>query len=546
MNERKRRWRPLAVSVGLGAAGVVAVLAAAWFLPADLADVGPGRGWTRAFAVAIVVASAAVVWLRPRRLAAPAWVLAGAGLGVTVLAVVGFVAQYRSGFPGLCTLLAAIGGAAVTVGALLSLLAPAGRWRVPPPRSALSAVGALLLVLVIAVPMLLVAPDWRLSATNGVRGEPMALPDTVTKVAWSADLDGQITDVVAGGAGAIVMLADGVVAVDGTTGEIRWSRHRAGAEAEQIDVSPDGRTVMLQISPADRFPIRREVLDAFTGELRFADDSPNDARSPGFLVPMTNVSYIKANPDRTEFYGDSLTDGTRLWTFRAPDGCRIIGSNSQQFARGNGMLLPLVCGDREFRFVSVDAATGGLRWQHVVPLAEPSRNPQFTIDHGLDHALAQLNVPNAANPQPAVLDTDTGAVLPAPSPLDLKNRGVGVAGRPGSSTLIDVRTGRVLAAEGPVFFCAGDAGYALLASGAVCVDQRGKPFDEFTTTGTVKLAIARFAEQTLTSVPVQLGGPFVEHGSGELFKSRTVPGAVVVYSGLSPANGHKSRITGLR
>jgi hypothetical protein len=77
------------------------------------------------------------------------------------------------------------------------------------------------------------------------------------------------------------MLDDGVVGVDGTTGEVRWSRRRSGAAAEHLDVSPDGRSVLVRMSPDNRFPYQLEALDAMTGEPRFVVDNPNTWGTPG-------------------------------------------------------------------------------------------------------------------------------------------------------------------------------------------------------------------------------------------------------------------------
>lgn len=550
MNDRISDGHPFGGFVaGLATAGVLALIVASWILPDDLADIGPGYGRIRAFTIVIVAGLALVGVLRRSRIAAANWTLAAVAAlaaGITIWAIVGFLSQYDAGFPGPRTLLAAIGGAAVAIGALLALRAPADGWWPRSIHNGLWATGAFLLVAAAAIPMMLTAPDWPLSATTGPTGKPAVVPDKVARVAWSTDVDGPIKAVAAAGTGAVVMLTDGVIGVDGTTGNIRWSRRRAGADAEQIDVSPDGRTVLVQMSPHDRFPIRREVLNAFTGKVRFTDDSSNAAHSPGFVVPMTNVSYIGANADETEFRGYSLQDGRRLWTFRAPAGCRIVGDHSQQFAVANGMLLPLACGNKEFRYISVDAATGKIRWQHVVSLAKPSSRIEFGVDLATDHTLVRLYVQDAARSQNAVLDTATGAVLPTPTELDLKTQGLGVAGAPGKAVLIDVRSGRVRARRGDVLDCALDAGPGLLSDGALCVNQSGKPFDGFMSTGKVELAAVGFAKHTVKPISVELGGPFAERSRGELVQTRAIPGAVVVYSEFQPSDGNRSRIVGLR
>jgi outer membrane protein assembly factor BamB len=547
MHRKEPGWRPFAVAVGLVVAGITALIVASWVLDGDLADVGPGRGWIQAFTIVLLVGVATTGVLRHRPIAALTWTLAVVALGLTVLAAIGFIAQYETGFPGAGTLLAAVGGLAVAVGTLLTLPVPAGRWRLPPVGSGLSSACALLVVAVFATPLTLTAPEWRLTATTAAAAEPAPVPAEVTRVAWSTEVDGPIKTVVAAGMGAVVLLDDGVVAVDGTTGEIRWSHRRAGAKARQLDASPDGRTVLLQTSPQDRFPIRTEVLDAFTGDLRFVDDSPNTSHSPGFITPVTNGTYIKANHDVTDFSGHSLIDGRELWRFRAPDGCEIAGTSSKRFARGTGFLLGLTCGQSQFRFVSVDAVTGTLRWQHEWQLS--SSGVDLTIDRGTDSDAIQIYVHGGLPDSRVVLDADTGNVLPTPTPLDVRSRGFGVTGDPkGDRSLIDIRGNRVLSTQRDVVNCALDA-FTILSAEALCLDQSADlPAGRFLESGTTPLTVARF-DGTAHRLDVPLGGPFLNetsHAGHEMFVSKAVAGAVVAYSDFQPAGGHRARVVGLR
>jgi hypothetical protein len=92
-----------------------------------------------------------------------------------------------------------------------------------------------------------------------------------------------------------------------------------------------------------------------------------------------------------------------------------------------------------------------------------------------------------------------------------------------------------------------DAGPALLKGGALCLDQSRKPFEDFESTGAVKVAAAAFGSPDLRPLTVRLGGPFVENGGGsELFQSIPVPGAVVAYSTFQPQPHHRSALVGLR
>jgi hypothetical protein len=541
----KSRLHPLSVAAGLITAGLAALIVASWVLSKDFADVGPSPWWTQALTIGIAVGTVAVFALRNRPVKPLALWLAVAGIAVVALGVVGFIAQYGTGFPGRQTVLAAVGGLAVAVGAVVLSLVPAAKWRLPSVASGVFGLVALLIVPALAWPLATVTPDWRLVATTASTGEPAAVPESVSKVAWSAEVDGEIKEVVAGGLGALVMFPDGVAGVDGRTGEVRWSRRRAGAEAEQIDVSPDGRTVMLQISPADRLPVRREVLDAITGELRFVRDGASTSwAAKGFYTPMTNASYIGAKEDRSEFYGYSLIDGQRLWTFPMPAGCRTLSGNSDQFAQGNGMLLPLQCDKTQFRYVSVDGTTGQPRWQHTVTFPREFSDRDFSLDRTPDRKLARIWLEGSAEPI-FVIDTETGTVVSRATDLAPRSFGLGTAGEPKKQTLVDVRSGRAVVSGGAALNCALDAGAGLLSGGALCVDQAAKPFDKIMT-GVMEFATVRFGEDKLTPLPVPLGGPFEEgKGGSNAYVVTPGQGAVFIYSQFMPADGVKHRLVGL-
>ncbi len=538
--------RSLAVAIGLIAAGVAAVVLASWVVD-DLADSGPEQGWIQGFTVAVLLGIAAVVGQRHRQAPALPWVLAAVALGLTALAVLRLIAQYKTGFPGTASLLAAIGGLAIAVGALLILPVPPGRWRRPPVRSGLSAAVAFLLVAAIATPLMLTAPEWPVTiSAASTTGAPPPIPDAVSQVAWSTEVDGRVKDVVAGGTGAVVLFEDGVAGVDGSTGDLRWSRRRAGSEAKEVSVSPDGRTALVQTNAPDQSPFQLEAVDAVTGELRFVERNIQTPYASQSRVWMTNTSFIRADFKRTKLTAGSLTDGSELWTFTAPDGCRLEDDATQYVVRDNGFLLPLRCG-RDVRYVSLDGATGKIRWQHDWQLAEPRQYTKVDVrvDRSLDGQLVQVYLPAAPEEkQFTVLDTETGAVLPAPTRLNLKTSGIGVVDGPDSPKLLDVRSNRLLATENAdVQRCALDE-KTLLRGGVLCADASVKTYVE---NGTAKLSTLRFGETALRPLTVSLGGPFgKQNTSADPFISRAVFGAVVAYTTFQPADGHRSRLVGLR
>jgi hypothetical protein len=305
---------------------------------------------------------------------------------------------------------------------------------------------------------------------------------------------------------------------------------------------------MLQMSPADRFAIRREVLDAFTGELRFAKDSANEVHSVnGFYTPMTNTSYIGADDDTFVFYGYSLTDGRRLWEYRIPPGCAAMGGHSDQFATADAMLLPLACDRKEFRYVALDGATGLVRWQYTVEFPKGFSKDNLTISESPDHKLVKLRLRDSADPY-VTLDTQTGTVVSKTADLIPYNDGLGIAGKPKNEALVDVRSGRVIAGSGPVLDCVLNAGGGgLLSGGALCVNSPGNLSTKVRTTATLEFNAARFDDATVTPLSVPLGGPFGEVEIGtKPYVVRPGYGAVFVYSEFVLVEGNRYRLVGLR
>jgi hypothetical protein len=535
-----------AAAIGLGAAGAAALIAA-WVF-GDFAEPAPDPWWTRIGTVVLVLMLIGL--LRDLRTTL-AVATAVAGLGVTVLGVLGFVDQYGRGFPGVATVLTAFGGLAITVAALLTLRhGTPYRWR---PPAVVAAVVAFLLVPSVATPLALAVPDLPVDATTAGAAKPAAVPGSVSEIAWSTEIDGQVRDVVPAGAGVVVLLDDGVVALDGETGEVRWRRVRHGAEAVELDASPDGKAVLVQFQPRDLFPVSREVVDAFTGEVRFSVEDDNEEGSPGFISPMTDSSYIGATDDEQEFFGNSLTDGERLWNYPAPDDCSLLSEREAHIAVGAGMLLPLACdeddGFHEFRYVLVDGATGDVRWEHRIRLPVPTANVDvdaqlapdgrfLAVGASSDHFMTQGSY--------AVLDIETGDTLPFTERVELLAGGIGVVRTGDASRLVDVTTGAALSSTDEFRSCAGTDHGAFLASGVVCVDPKLDSFEGMIETGRIELAVGTYEDQELALVPVTLGPPFTRGSALSNILLVAAPGAVVVATALEPVNGGPIRVVGLQ
>ena len=187
---------------------------------------------------------------------------------------------------------------------------------------ALLAVVALLPVLTLTagalVPTALLDPATRTTAPAG--SEPPARPTALGGgIAWTYDAD--FIDVVAGAAGPIVLTPEGVTALNGEDGSVRWTYRRdtsyVNGHGEQVDrhsppysenaltASPDARHVAVRIEGPGI--IVSVVLDSTTGEV--TAEHRSTFRSP---LQMTDSLAVDGNE------AFALDGGKTLWTM--PEG----------------------------------------------------------------------------------------------------------------------------------------------------------------------------------------------------------------------------------
>src|SRR5699024_4182332 len=91
--------------------------------------------------------------------------------------------------------------------------------------------------------------------------------------------------------GAIMVLSDGVIGLDGTTGTEQWRYRSPDDSLVRAEATPEGSTVVLTYRGKDEGELDVVVLEAATGELRgqypaSADGGPNnDADGRGAFGP---------------------------------------------------------------------------------------------------------------------------------------------------------------------------------------------------------------------------------------------------------------------
>ncbi|MBE3001224.1 hypothetical protein IDM40_21375 [Nocardiopsis sp. HNM0947] len=169
-------------------------------------------------------------------------------------------------------------------------------------------------------------------------GQPAAVPDTVTRVGWTWEPGPgvRLSRIEEGTHGPLMVLTDGVVALDGTDGSELWSFRRP--YDRDMGVSVDGDRVIVTHVPADRSaggdPEERvdgsaeestdtgpgaqaEVLDAATGEnVPGLEEIPHPSRDDltGHHVARTVDQVFRAEA------GDEVEDATVLSAVDAATG----------------------------------------------------------------------------------------------------------------------------------------------------------------------------------------------------------------------------------
>jgi hypothetical protein len=232
----------------------------------------------------------------------------------------------------------------------------------------------------------------------------------------------------------------------------------------------------------------------------------------------------------------------------------VFRSNYDQYLRADAVLLPMSCGEHEFRYVSVDGATGTQRWQHVVGFQEEFEQHNFLLEASPDRDLVTFwfQVPKGPSRR-ETLDAATGKVVSDLS-VELLDHGLGVywpESRP--ATLIDVRSGRLIASDPAMVNCARAHKTVALKAGLVCHNTDGmQRLLELRRDGTIELGAARFGESSVTPILVRLREPLAAAADGDEFASTgeavhllPIPGAVIVYSEFKSSARIQPRLVGL-
>ncbi|RKS09732.1 putative pyrroloquinoline-quinone binding quinoprotein [Nocardiopsis sp. Huas11] len=264
-----------------------------------------------------------------------------------------------------------------------------------------AAAGALTVVLIAGLTAVVVFPrEPHTVATDP--GEPEPVPARVSRIGWSWEppLGTEIHGVRAGAHGPIVLITDGAVALDGTTGEELWSYRRPLDHARRVGA--DGRGVYVRYAPGPDTGERVTVtLDAVTGEIR--DRDPD-------VVPLAVEDLLPAAPGRADRLTDALGVGPDCFPSeveRYGDHLvGLLGCAEEDRGREERFDDPFTWSDTEVRVVlgAMDLTTGEEAWRqewtvrspgdstpHLVDVRAGREEPVAVLSHGPDQVLSLLD-----------------------------------------------------------------------------------------------------------------------------------------------------------
>lgn len=409
---RRQRWADTAIWVGTGV--VVGMIVLAVLAPRFVGGDDPGFSWYLALATAVFMLGAAlrsgtieppIVVDRDRGLTDAVTLATGVLLFITVFTFPNgsfYFLPERGWSTGADEAIRWVGVAALTgVGVFVGVLgrAPRGRtWKVRILSAASGVLATILLGALTGYASLYQPTEHTIAA----EGEYPEVPREVSRVGWSwtPPEDTEVQRIAAGPRGPIVFLEDGVVALEGTSGEELWTFRRPYDGTLLAFALQGGEQVRALWRPTRGMPDSdlQTVFDAATGRVlwegpipvrdREKEDSHRDDR--WWYTPEVEVfvGYDGTEEEHVLRVWASNT-GEELWNL-VPSRESDPNTGADCFhsmERGRGVIVidgsvvvSRVCGDEEVTYAvtAMDVLTGGELWhweEHADDFDPQFQNP---------------------------------------------------------------------------------------------------------------------------------------------------------------------------
>ncbi|WP_393916608.1 hypothetical protein [Halostreptopolyspora alba] len=222
---------------------------------------------------------------------------------------------------------------------------------------------------------------------------------------------GSVEEVLPSIGGAIVVLDDGVAAVDPDTGKQRWSYRLPGTEVaagitplDTTDPDEDTtqRVVLTYNTPSLLGGTRGHTvsLSVYTGQKAHSSTHPvRDAPNERVRL-LTKETWVIPRDNRT-LEAFSLEHGQPSWEYQAPQGCRIDMPTTKNTVSGVATMQSQVIaawhcpGEQRAQAVSLDSVTGEQEWVDTNVAWDREGTPQVRTMDTTD--LATTEPPHAAH-----------------------------------------------------------------------------------------------------------------------------------------------------
>ncbi len=140
--------------------------------------------------------------------------------------------------------------------------------------------------------------------------------NSVSGVAWEwevPDEDASLSEVLSGQSGPVMVLGDGVVGLDGATGEELWHYRVASGGVHDVWSTPGGQEILLT-TPGSK-PDTMVLLDAGTGQLIAEHGIDLEEALERTVAVTSDMAVVAPTQGEGPLEAFSLREGERVWTY---------------------------------------------------------------------------------------------------------------------------------------------------------------------------------------------------------------------------------------
>ncbi|MDA2809465.1 PQQ-binding-like beta-propeller repeat protein [Nocardiopsis sp. RSe5-2] len=219
-----------------------------------------------------------------------------------------------------------------------------------------------------------------------------AVPTEVNQVGWSweAPADARLEAVRPGLFGPLLLFEDGVVALDGTTGQELWHYREPYRDVVEVSVTDDGATAVVASLPKGQPSGDQTVTEIATRSGKIARESVLDSWIADAALEDAGFEFFGRTPHTRLFFGSvdgksarwsarSADTGEEVWSFTVPEEEGRACVQDGPWTSGRNFLV--VENRVLFLYACVDKNTGTPSWHTDpwVPNDDPDNPPILNI-----------------------------------------------------------------------------------------------------------------------------------------------------------------------